>query len=278
MYSLVLWIVVSGLVLKFSNLRIPDFSHASLYMLAAYITYSIVRLLPDEPVSFIFAIIVSFFSLMLVGGILEVVLLRRIYKSVHILQALLTFSLILVFADVVRAIWGLTPKLMPKPSFLSGSFNVGKYSFPTQYILITIVAVLVGIGLWYLLKKTKTGSIIRALTDDPETAACMGINVPRWTTGVFMLGCGLAGLGGSIITLQSALGPGMDLAVLLNLFIVLVIGGMGSLAGSLISVLILGQVNALGVVFFPQLAMVLPFILMAVVLIVRPYGLLGKKI
>ena len=131
-------------------------------------------------------------------------------------------------------------------------------------------------GLWFLIYRTRAGAIIRAITSDPEMASGLGINVPRWTTGIFMLGSGLAGLGGSLIVLQSALGPGMDLAVSFNLFIVIIIGGMGSMLGCLIAVLLLGQLNSLGTVFFPDLSMAIPFILMAAVLVVRPWGLLGK--
>ena len=275
-YSSLLFVVASGLVLTFGALRITNLAHGSLYMLAAYIAYSFLTLLPDQPLYFFLVLFITFFVLAIVGGVIEVLLLRRIYRSEHILQLVLTFGLIWILSDVVRGGWGIGLKTVPKPEFLGGSITIAGNSFPTYNSLIFIAAIIVGLGLWLLLYRTNAGIVIRAITNDPDMTNSLGINVPMWRTLIFSLGCGLAGIGGALATPWASLGLGMDWKILIDLFIVIVIGGMGSYAGAIIGVLILGQVNAFGILVVPKLAMVFGFLAMAIVLLIRPWGLLGR--
>jgi len=275
-YSSMLFVVASGLVLTFGALRIINLAHGSLYMLAAYLAYSFFHLLPDQPLYFFLVLFIIFLILAFLGGMIEVVLLRRIYRSEHIFQLVLTFGLIWVISDVVRGGWGVGLKALAKPEFLGGSILIAGYSFPTYNFLIFIVAIIVGLGLWFLLYRTNVGIVIRAITNDPDMANSLGINVPMWRTLIFALGCGLAGLGGALATPWASLGLGMDWKILIDLFIVIVIGGMGSYAGAIIGVLILGQVNAFGILVVPKLALIFGFLAMAIVLLIRPWGLLGR--
>jgi len=275
-YSSLLFVVASGLVLTFGALRIINLAHGSLYMLAAYIAYSLLRLFPDQPLYFFLVLLIIFLILASLGCLIEVVLLRRIYRSDHIFQLVLTFALIWVISDVVRGGWGVGLKAVPKPGFLGGSITVLGYSFPEYNLLIFAASVIVGFGLWVLLYRTNAGIVIRAITNDPDMANSVGINVPMWRTLVFSIGCGLAGLGGALAAPWASLGLGMDWKILIDLFIVIVIGGMGSYAGAIIGVLILGQVNAFGILVVPKLALIFGFLAMAIVLLIRPWGLFGR--
>lgn len=275
-YSSLLIVVASGLILTLGALRIVNLAHGSLYMLAAYTAFSFFHLFPDSPVYFTLVLLIDFVLLAIVGALIEIVLFRRIYKSAHILQLVITFGLIWIAQDVVRGGWGVGLKAVPMPEFLQGSIAAMGYMISMYNLLIIVVAFVVSIGLWFLLSRTEAGMIIRAITNDADMTACLGVNVPRWRTLIMALGCGLAGVAGALVTPWGSLALGMDWKVLMDLVIVIVVGGMGSFAGAILGALILGQVNAFGILVLPEFAIVFGFIVMAVVLLIRPEGLLGR--
>lgn len=275
-HAALLFVIASGLVLTFGALRIINMAHASLYMLAAYITYSLVSFFPDEPSYFFLVLFAVSILIALLGILIEVLLLRRIYRAEHLLQLVLTFGIVWILSDVVRGGWGVGLHAVPRPRFLSGSFTIFGYTSPTYNLLIFATAVILALGLWFLLYRTNTGIVIRSITDDPEMSNSLGINIPRWRTMIFALGSGLAGLGGVLATPLASLGLGMDMKILNDLFIVVIIGGMGSFPGAMIGAFILGQLNAFGVLIIPKLALIFGFLAMAIVLLIRPSGLLGR--
>ncbi len=275
-YAMLLFIIASGLVLTFGALRIINLAHASLYMLAAYVTYSLVRFFPDGPFYFFLVVFIASILIALLGSLIEVFLIRRIYRAEELLQLVLTFGILWIISDVVRGIWGIGLHAVPRPGFLSGSFMVFGYTSPMYNLLILMAAVAVAIGLWFLLYRTNAGIVIRAMTDDPEMSSSLGINIPMWRTMIFALGSGLAGLSGAIATPLASLTLGMESKILNDLFIVIIIGGMGSLPGAMIGALILGQLNAFGVLIIPRLALIFGFLAMAVVLLIKPWGLMGR--
>jgi branched-chain amino acid transport system permease protein len=276
MYAAMLFVIASGLVLTFGALRVINLAHASLYMLAAYITYSLIRFFPDNPFYFFSVLLITCLLIAFVGILIEVLLLRRIYRAEELLQLVLTFGLVWIFSDVVRAGWGVGMHAVPKPQFLSGSFTILRYTSPTYNLMILMTAAVVAIGLWFLFYKTNAGIVIRAMTDDPEMSSSLGINIPMWRTTIFALGSALAGLGGALATPLASLQLGMDMKVLNDLFIVIIIGGMGSFPGAMIGAFILGELNAFGILILPKLALIFGFLAMAVVLLIRPWGLLGR--
>jgi len=275
-YGALLFVIASGLVLTFGALRILNLAHASLYMLAAYMTYSLVRLFPEGPFYFFLVLFIASVLTALLGVLIEVLLLRRIYQAEELLQLVLTFGVVWILSDVVRGGWGVGFHAVPRPRFLSGSFTILGYTSPMYNLLILIAAVAVALGIWFLLYRTNAGIVIRAMTDDPEMSSSLGINIPMWRTMIFALGSGLAGLSGVLATPLASLGLGMDAKVLNDLFIVIIIGGMGSFPGAMIGAFILGQLNAFGVLIIPKLALIFGFLAMAIVLLIRPWGLLGR--
>lgn len=275
-YSSLIVVVASGLILTLGALRLINLAHGSLYMLAAYLAFSFSCLFPDQPFYFFLVLVIDFFVLAFLGGVIEVLLFRRIYRSDHILQLVITFGLIWITQDVIRGAWGVGLKAVPMPEFLAESITFMDYTVSMYNLLIIIVALFVSFGLWFLLSKTDAGMIIRAITNDADMTDCLGINVPMWRTLILALGCGLAGLAGALVTPWGSLGLGMDWKILMDLVIVIVIGGMGSFTGAIIGAFVLGQVNAFGILILPKFAIVSGFIVMAIVLLIRPRGLLGR--
>lgn len=275
-YSSLLIVVASGLILTLGALRLVNLAHGSLYMLAAYAAFSLFRIFPDTPICFFLVLLIDFVLLALLGAIIEIVLFRRIYRSDHILQLVITFGLIWITQDVVRGGWGVGLKAVPMPEFLQESVTAIGYTISMYNLLIIVVAVVVSFGLWFLLSRTKAGMIIRAITNDADMTDCLGIDVRMWRTLIMALGCGLAGVAGALVTPWGSLAIGMDWKVLMDLVIAIVIGGMGSFTGAIIGALILGQVNAFGILILPEFAIVFGFIVMAIVLLIRPQGLLGR--
>ena len=276
-YSALLFVVASGLVLVFGALRVINLAHGALYMLAAYMTYSLARLLPDQIWSFLLIVVIVFFVLAFIGGVIEFTLVRRIYRSEHIFQLVLTFGLVWIIADVVRVGWGVGLIALPRPQAFAGPVTLFGHSLPVYNLIILGAAGVIALLLWLLLHKTDIGMVIRAITNNPDMASSLGVNVPMWRTWVFALGCGMAGIGGVLSAPMASLSMGMDWKILMDLFIVIVIGGLGSLGGAMIGAFILGQVNAFGILILPRLALIFGFVAMAIVLLIRPMGLMGKE-
>ncbi len=274
--AMFLFLIASGLSLIFGVTRIVNFAHGSFYMLAAYLTYSLAAALPGGPAAFDLAVLVAALAVAAIGGLVEVLLLRRVYRAPELYQLLLTFALVLITADLVRWIWGADNKTGPSAPGLAGSVPIAGQLFPSYDLAIIVFGPLVALGLWLLFHRTRWGVLIRAATQDREMVAALGVDQSRLFTSVFVLGSFLAGLGGALQVPRLALTTVMDTSVIVEAFVVVVIGGMGSVWGALLASLLIGVLNAYGVLLLPKIAIVLIFVVMAVVLVVRPWGLLGR--
>jgi branched-chain amino acid transport system permease protein len=274
--AMFLFLIASGLSLIFGVTRIVNFAHGSFYMLAAYLTYSLAAALPGGPAAFYLAALLAALAVAALGGLVEVLLLRRVYRAPELYQLLLTFALVLITADVVRWVWGADNKTGPSAPGLAGSVPVAGQLFPSYDLAIIVFGPLVALGLWLLFHRTRWGVLIRAATQDREMVAALGVDQSRLFTSVFVLGSFLAGLGGALQVPRLALTTVMDTSVIVEAFVVVVIGGMGSVWGALLASLLIGVLNAFGVLLLPKIAIVLIFVVMAVVLVVRPWGLLGR--
>ncbi len=274
--AMFLFLIASGLSLIFGVTRIVNFAHGSFYMLAAYLTYSLAAALPGGPVAFYAAVLLAALLVALLGGLVEVLLLRRVYRAPELYQLLLTFALVLVASDAVRYFWGADNKTGPNAPGLAGAVPIAGQLFPSYDLAVIGFGPLVALGLWLLFHRTRWGILIRAATQDREMVAALGVDQSRLFTSVFVLGSFLAGLGGALQVPRLALTTVMDTSIIVEAFVVVVIGGMGSVWGALLASLLIGVLNAYGVLLLPKIAIVLIFVVMAVVLIVRPWGLLGR--
>ncbi len=269
--GLILFLVASGLSLIFGVMGVLNFAHGSLYMLGAYFSYSLLGL-----GGFGAAAPVAAVGVALVGLLLERLFIRHISRAPLLYQLLLTYAFILVFDDLAKVVWGYdfvsmgVPELFRRPPVLVGSAPV-----PAYYAFVIAAGIVVAAGLWLLLTRTRFGKIVRATADNPQMVASLGVNVALVSTAVFALGSFLAGLGGVLAAPVRSIFPGMGFSILVESFIVVVIGGLGSMAGAFAGALLIGFVRAFGSVAFPALEEGLVFILMAVVLLLRPRGLLG---
>jgi len=274
-----LFITACGLTLVFGVTRIVNFAHGSLYMVGAYTAATLVpRLLEFSygPMAFWAGILASALLVGLIGILLEILLLRRIYHAPELFQLLATFGVVLVLQDVVVQVFGPQDILGPRAPGLRQPVEILGRRFPS-YELVLIAAGPVVLGLvWLLLRKTRFGILVRAATQDRDMVAALGVNQALLFTGTLFLGAFLAGLGGALQIPRVAANTGMDLSIIAECFVVTVVGGMGSVPGAFLAALIIGQLQAFGILIFPKSTLVVVFLLMAVVLAVRPYGFFGR--
>ena len=271
-----LFLVSVGMSLIFGVTRVVNLAHGSLYMVGAYLLVSLVELLPDQWWGFWVALLLAPLGVALLGGVIEVALLRRVYHRDPLMQLILTFGLILVIGTLVLLVWGPDNKSVQRPDLLDGSVMLFGQFFPSYYLLVLVLAPLIAIGMWLVFYRTRWGMLIRAATVDREMLGALGVNVAALYTQVFMFGSWLAGFGGALAAPTVAVALGMDSDVLTNAFVVVVVGGLGSFAGSFIAALLVGLLQSFGILIFPSISIVLLFLVMAIVLIVRPWGLLGR--
>ena len=272
-YAGLLFLVSSGLTLVFGMMGVLNLAHAAFYMLGAYFAYTITVHLGNFWLSLILAPLI-------VGTLgigIEHFTLRKVHKSGHVAELLLTFGLFYVFGELVRIIWGSNPLRIPVPALLAGEIPLIGKTYPIYRVFILGFSFLILIGMALLLLRTRIGIIIRAAVSDADMVYVLGTNVPRVFMGVFGGGAALAAVAGVIAAPFLSTYPGMGLDVLLDCFVVIVVGGFGSLLGAFVTSLMLGELQSFGVLWIPRLALVFQFLLMAVVLIVRPTGLFGEK-
>jgi branched-subunit amino acid ABC-type transport system permease component len=215
-------------------------------------------------------------AIALIGLGLEIPLFRRIYAKEHLLQLLLTYALLLILDDACRLIWGGDIRNVARPEILAGSIEFMGMFLPTYNVFILLVGPLIAAGIWLLLYRTRAGNLIRAAVSHPEMVGALGVNVSRVMTGTFMLGCWLAGLGGVLMSALANIDLGIGMEKIIECFAVVVIGGLGSIGGALLSSLILGVGVALIQLPLSRFAIVFPYLAMALILIIRPWGLFGK--
>jgi branched-chain amino acid transport system permease protein len=271
-----LFLVSVGMSLIFGVTRIVNLAHGSFYMVSAYLMVTLVEWLPEGAAGFWISLILAPIGVAILGGVIEVTLLRRIYHRDPMMQLILTFGLILIIGTLVLLVWGPDNKSVSRPEALAGSVRIFGQPFPSYYLLVLGLAPVVAVGLWLVFYRTRWGMLVRAATVDREMLGALGVDVSTLYTEVFVFGSWLAGLGGALAAPTVAVALGMDADVLINAFVVVVIGGLGSFAGTLISALLVGELQSFGILIFPAVSIVLLFAIMAVVLIVRPWGLLGR--
>ena len=271
-----LFLVASGLSLIFGVTRIVNFAHGSLYMLGAFIGYSLMQVLPGA-FGFWSSIIIAGLLVGVIGVIVELLVLRPVYKAPELFQLVATFGVILVIQDLALLIWGAEDVLGPRAPGLKGVVRIMGEPVPQFDLALIAITPFVLFALWYLISKTRVGILVRAATQDREMVGALGVNQSWLFTGVFFLGAALAGLGGAIQLPKGGADLLMDFNILASIFVVVVIGGMGSLPGAYIAAVLISVLNVFGVAYIPQSTLVLMFVVMAVVLTVRPYGLLGRE-
>jgi branched-chain amino acid transport system permease protein len=271
-----LFLVASGLSIIFGVTRIVNFAHGSFYMLGAYLAYSLIEYFGRTPMGFWGGVILAALAVGALGFLIEILLLRRIYAAPELFQLLATFGVVLILQDVTLMIWGPQDLLGPRAPGLKGVVEVLGARVPEfDIVLILLGPAVLGL-LWLLFHKTRWGVLVRAATRDREMVAALGINQTWLFTGVFALGAILAGLGGALQLPRAAVNLHMDISIIVDVFVVVVIGGMGSVGGAFLAAVLISELNAFGILIFPKITLVLPFLVMAVVLVLRPWGLLGR--
>ena len=274
--GMLLFVVAAGLSLIFGVCRIINFAHGAIFMLGAYVAFTVVSLTGQSLSGFVLALAASAAITFAFGAAFEILFLRRIYRSPQAFQLLVTFGLVLLLGDSVRLIWGHEENSVGVPPGLDGIVRPFGVGFPVYRLALIGIGLATCVGLRALLHRTNWGVQMRAATVDREMLQSLGVNVRRLFTTVFGLGAGLAGLAGGLAAPIMSIGPGLHAQVLIDAFLIVVIGGMGSLPGALIGALLVGQANTFGTLAFPSLALVVPFIVMTVLLVVRPWGLMGN--
>lgn len=271
-----LFIVSAGLTLVFGGLRLINMAHGSFYMVGALGTTTAVAAFgAGGSAGFWLALILVPIAVAALGAGVEAGILRRIYGKEDLAQLLATFALLLVLGDVSLRLWGSDVRTLSPPAVVAGRFRPAGAVVPEYNLVVIAVALVVGAGLWLLLGRTATGWRIRAATQDPESLAVGGTNLTLLRTGVFALGAALAGIGGAAIAPLVGVGPGMDTQIIVSAFIVTVVGGLGSIAGAALGALAIAAVETLGTLWVPGYASSAGYIVMILVLAVRPWGLFG---
>ena len=276
--AMFLFLIASGLSLIFGVLKIINFAHGSMYMIGAYMAWSMTLVLSKSTLGFAGAVLVAASTVALIGFVVERFLLQFMYRREELYQLLFTYALVLIFGDACKYLWGTEPQSVSRPAALAGSWEAFGVRLPHYDLMILIIGPAIAFGFWILLNRTGYGRIIRAAALDREMLGALGTNVSRLYSGMFVLAAFLAGLAGALVTPVKSIVPGMDVEIIIEAFIVVVIGGLGSLWGTLLGSLIYGLVLAFGIVIFPRFSIFAAFIIMAVVLIVRPWGLLGRPV
>jgi branched-subunit amino acid ABC-type transport system permease component len=271
----ILFIVAAGLTLVFGVLRVINMAHGSLYMIGAFVAASVIQKVGGTA-GFWLALLAAPLAVAVVGAIIEGVVLRRIYQAEHVVQLLATYALILIFDDLVKMTWGAEYKSVSVPAAFAGSIAIGGRSFPIYNLFVTAWAIALAGSLWFLIYRTVLGRLIRAAVDDAETLEALGVNIPRIFAAVFVIGAFLAGLGGVLVAPLGSIGLGMDVTILIEAFVVAVIGGLGSFPGALLGAVIIGMMFSFGITVAPDMAMAFVFLAMVIVLIIRPWGLFGE--
>jgi branched-chain amino acid transport system permease protein len=278
--ALGIYLIASGLSLVFGVLGILNFAHGSLYMYGAFFVFTFTRhVLEGVPGNFWIALIIVPVLIALLGVCVEMGFLRPIYQADPLYQLLLTYGLVLVFGDLVKLLWGAENLSVARPPGFEGTVSILGHLFPSYQVWVLIpISLAAMVGLYLFLNYTHLGSIVRAATHDREMLGALGVNVRLLYTGVFAIGAYLGGLGGAVLAPMGALYPGMDFDIIIDVFLVVVLGGLGSMSGTALGALIFGELRSFGILFVPQFETLFIYILMAIVLVTRPQGLLGKQV
>ena len=277
-YASVLFLIASGLTLVYGVMRIVNMAHGNIYAFGAYVAAWIVGVVAVQLPSAL-----QFFLLLggaaaagALGAVLEPTLLRPLYKRAEEYQLLITFGLLLILEDLLRLLWGAHPLTASALSDALGSVSVAGATYPGYNLFVIAVGAVAAVLLWAFVYRTRFGVVLRATSQDMRMASALGVDVKRVYVQAFAIGCVMAGLGGAIIMPISGAVLGMGVDALILAFVVVVIGGLGSLEGALVGSLIVGFVRTLGITYFAEIELAFLYLIAAVVLFVRPAGLFGR--
>ncbi len=291
-FGIMLFLMSAGLTLIFGVMGLINLAHGSLYMIGAFIAAAVA----SATGSFILALVAALSAAALAGAIVEMTIIRKLYNRDHLDQVLATFALILIFSEGTRWVFGSFPLYLDVPSYLQGAITLpGGIQYPLYRITLIVFGLIIGAGLGLLITKTRIGVQIRAGENDREMVSALGVNISKLYTFVFALGAALAGLAGALVGAIQSVEVGMGEPVLILAFVVIVIGGIGSVKGALIGSILVGLTDTLGGIFLPKLfglfmdlatatnvgssiASMSIYILMSIVLVWRPTGLFGQKL
>ncbi|MGE5849801.1 MAG: branched-chain amino acid ABC transporter permease [Candidatus Methylomirabilota bacterium] len=273
-YGVLLFLLSVGLTLIFGMLDVINLAHGSFYMLGAYAGLATLAVTGN----FWLAMLVAPVAVGIVGALMERTCLRPLYRRSPLDQVLLTFGFIYLFEDVVKWLWGGKIRSIPPPKIFSASVEIFGSTVPSYRLFMILFGLAMAVALWLLIERTRLGAIIRAGVFDAEMSAGMGVNINRVFTGVFAFGAALGGLSGVIAGPIQSASPPMGAGILIPALIVVVVGGLGSLKGSLVGSLIIGQAETFGKAWLPGSSMVIIYVVMALVVLFRPQGLFGRAL
>lgn len=275
MSAVILFLIATGLTLIFGVSRVVNLAHGAFFMLALYATFAVTQAAGGA--GFWVALLLVPVALAALGWALERLLFRRLYEAPALLQVLPAVALIFIAEDVVKFIWGLSAKVVSFPAPLGGPIELPGLVFPAYYAFIGVTGVAIGGALWWLINRTDWGLLVRAVARDRVMAAALGVDAARISASVFVLALWLVGVAGVLFAPIGGVNPTIHLDTTIDAFAVVVVGGLGSIAGSAVAALAIGLGKAFGILVFPRFSMAFVFILMAVVLVLRPHGLMGER-
>lgn len=275
-FGLNLFIIAAGLTLILGVLGVLNFAHGAFYMLGGYASFTLVNLFAGIPGGFVLSVLGAAAFLAITAWGIERTMLRHLYGRDHVYQLLFTFALVLIIGDLVKVVWGSNILSVSFPDGLDGAVNLGISWYPSYRLMQCAIGIVVAIGLWYFVNRTRAGRLVRAAKQDREMLQALGINVGRIYMLVFVAGSALAGLGGALAAPAIALTPGMDAEIIVECFIIVIIGGLGSLGGAFLGAVLLGLLSSFGIMLIPDFEIVMIYLMMVLVLLFRPWGLLGK--
>ncbi len=277
-YASVLFLLAAGLSLIFGVMGIINLAHGSFYAVGAYVTAWAVTALAAtiHPLALFILLPLGAIAVAVLGTVIEPLLIRPLYQRPEEYQLLITFGLLLVLEDVIRLVWGGTPLSASPVMDAVGILHVGDLYYPTYNLLVIAIGIVAAIGLWAFVYRTRFGVMLRATSQNRRMASALGLNVRRVYVQAFALGCFVAGLGGAIVVPSQAAVLGMGVEVLVLAFVVVVIGGLGSLEGALVGAVIVSFVRTAVVFYYAELELAVLYLIAAVVLLVRPTGLFGR--
>ncbi|WP_226481790.1 branched-chain amino acid ABC transporter permease [Natrinema amylolyticum] len=269
-----LFLIAVGLSLIFGVLGVLNFAHGAFYMLGAYFALTVTTNLVGN---FWLGMVVGAIAVGLVGALIEVVTIRPLYDRADsdLDQLIVTFGFVLIIHEAVRFVWGSQPYPTPVPGLLDFSVSIGGSRFTAYRLFVIVAALAVMVGLWLFIKKTYFGSLVRGTSSDREMASMLGVDVPRLYTAVFFAGSLLAGLGGALAAPMQSIGPSLGESVIIDAFIIVVIGGLGSLSGAFVGAMFVGMMQSIVPQFFAAGSIAVPFLAMVIVLLFKPEGLFG---
>ena len=270
-FAMVLFLLAAGLTLIFGLLRVINLAHGSFYLLGGYVGLAVMQ----ATGSFVAALLAAFLAMAVLGAVLQHVCLARLYKQ-DLPQALLTLGILFVIADVAFLWWGGNPQLLPQPEMLQGGTRLFGIPYPIYRLFLIVMGIAAAVLMWLFIERTKFGAVVRAGMDDEEMLRGIGINAPLVFTAILALGAGLAGAAGVLGAPMLGLYPGADFEVLLLAFVVVTVGGLGSIKGAFLASILIGLIDNFGTIWFPQFSLFTIIVPMVVVLALRPTGLMGR--